>query len=94
MIGLTPRFARSCQIAQAEAQGLDTDTIPGGDEEDDEDTMKGMARLFAEIGEAFTSMIALGRFSTSPKARIWRGLQPKTIKNIILEYWNYSSGRL
>ena len=53
-------------MAQAEARGLSTDNIPGADEADDEDTMKGMARLFAEIGEAFTSMIALGRISLLP----------------------------
>ena len=77
MIGLTPRFARSCQIAQAEAQGLDLDNVPGADEEDDEDTMKGMARLFAEIGEAFTSMIALGMFPLSSPSfpnRVLQGL--------------------
>lgn len=60
VISLTPRFARSAQLARVEAQGQSTAGLPGADEEDDEDTMKGMARLFAEVGEAFTSMIAQG----------------------------------
>ena len=59
VISLTPRFAKSCQVTRAEAQGI---SAAGSEDEEDEDTMKGMARLFAEIGEAFTSMIAMGEF--------------------------------
>ena len=74
VISLTPRFARSSQIARAEAQGQSVAELPG-DGEDDEDTMKGMARLFAEIGEAFTSMIALGEILTPPSQTFWcRGI--------------------
>ncbi len=60
VIGLIPRFALSVRVARAEAAGQPTDAIPGADTADDEDTMKGMARLFAEIGEACTVMIASG----------------------------------
>lgn len=49
---LQPRFA-----AVAQQLRLDHST---GDLPDDEDTAKGMARLFAEIGEAFTDIIAAG----------------------------------
>ena len=60
VIGLIPRFAAGSKVAQAEKDGLPTDSIPGADSADDEDIMKGMARLFAEVGEAFTPMIASG----------------------------------
>ena len=60
VIGLIPRFAAGSKVAQAEREGRPTDGIPGADSADDEDIMKGMARLFAEIGEAFTPMIASG----------------------------------
>jgi len=60
VIELIPRFALSARVARAEAAGQSTNDIQGADAADDEDTIKGMARLFVEIGEAFTAMIATG----------------------------------
>lgn len=34
----------------------------GGEFDDDEDTAKGMARLFAELAEAFVTLLAAGAF--------------------------------
>ena len=55
-----PRFAAASRVAQAEHEGKPTDNIPGANEDDDEDMVKGMARLFAELGESFVAMIASG----------------------------------
>lgn len=51
---LLPRFMRASQQAAAQAHAGD------GSEEEDEETAKGMARLFAEVGEAFCGLIATG----------------------------------
>ena len=61
-MGLRPRFAAAAQRAQAEKEQRQ---IPDNgqqeeEEEDDEDSVKGMARLFAELGEAYTGLIATG----------------------------------
>ena len=53
---LQPRFAAVSQQLQ-----LDHAT----DLPDDEETAKGMARLFAEIGEAFTDIIAAGEVTSA-----------------------------
>ena len=52
VLQLQPRFALVAQQLQ-----LDHST---SELSDDEDTAKGMARLFAEVGEAFTEIIAAG----------------------------------
>jgi hypothetical protein len=52
---LLPRFMRASQQAAAQAHAADD-----GSEEEDEETAKGMARLFAEVGEAFCGLIATG----------------------------------
>ena len=80
VINLTPRFARSVHIARLEAQGQSVAGVPGADEEDDEDTMKGMARLFAEIGEAYTTMIAQGKCVGRRAAVIDSWLAVRSIK--------------
>jgi transportin-3 len=54
---LLPRFVKATQQARAAAQG---DHAADEEEEDDEETAKGMARLFAEVGEAYTSLVATG----------------------------------
>ena len=48
--------------------------ISGSAAWDDDDTAKGMARLFAELGEAYTTLIASGTF---------RHLSPDTPNNIM-----------
>lgn len=50
---LQPRFAAVAH--QQQSQDHSTSELV-----DDEDTAKGMARLFAEVGEAFTEIIAAG----------------------------------
>ncbi|CAI5959333.1 unnamed protein product [Closterium sp. NIES-65] len=55
IMALLPRFSAALKVVQAHQQGQ-TDAEP----EEDEDTMKAMARLFAEIGEAYVDLIASG----------------------------------
>ena len=61
VLALRPRFRAALQRAQAEAQNLDAPQIAPGDFEDDDETVKGMARIFAELAEAYTPLIAIGR---------------------------------
>lgn len=61
---LRPRFSVAAQKAQAEKDQRQY-TGNGVEEEDDEESTKGMARLFAELGEAYTALIATGAFATS-----------------------------
>eukprot|EP00850_Spirogloea_muscicola_P000526 SM000002S05606 [mRNA] locus=s2:1152982:1161233:- [translate_table: standard] len=62
VMALRPRFNKALKAAQEEKQGRsgvgDTSLDGGGDEDDD--TVKGMARLFAEMGEAYVDLIASG----------------------------------
>lgn len=53
---LLPQFNRSVQAAQARQEGKGDDN----DDDDDQETTKGIARLFAEVGEAYTTLIASG----------------------------------
>ncbi len=53
---LLPRFVRASQAAAAQAHAGDD----GSEEGDDDETAKGMARLFAEVGEAYCALIATG----------------------------------
>ncbi|GJP44351.1 hypothetical protein CLOM_g3730 [Closterium sp. NIES-68] len=55
IMALLPRFSAALKVVQAQQQGQ-TDAEP----DEDEDTMKAMARLFAEIGEAYVDLIASG----------------------------------
>lgn len=57
---LLPRFVRASQAAAAQAHPGDD----GSEEWDDDETAKGMARLFAEVGEAYCGLIATGLLST------------------------------
>lgn len=58
VLGLRPRFAVLAQREAAERSGGGGE---GGHEGDDDlETAKGVARLFAEIGEAYTALIATG----------------------------------
>ena len=57
-MSLRGQFASAVQSAQA-AKAANPDD-PHAAEEDDE-TSKGMARLFVEVGEAYTNLIASGR---------------------------------
>ena len=61
VLDLAPRFERCVINARAEENGhaeVSTSTENGVD---DEDFAKGTARLFVELGEAYTAMIASGR---------------------------------
>ena len=59
MLGLRPRFAVLAQREAVERSGGGGGE--GGHEGDDDlETAKGIARLFAEIGEAYTALIATG----------------------------------
>lgn len=58
VMSLRPRFLVCAQRAQAEAEGR---LLPeAGDHGDEEEEAKAMARLFAEVGEAYTELIAGG----------------------------------
>ena len=52
------RFHVCLQQALAERNG--TSGVPEGEHDDSEEDAKGMARLFAEVGEAYTGLIAEG----------------------------------
>lgn len=54
---LLPRFARAAEQGRAAALGHHA---ADDEEEEDEETAKGIARLFAEVGEAYTALIATG----------------------------------
>lgn len=64
VMDLVPRFALCRERAQAEAEGRDPDELGGGEDaaglDDDEETVKSIARLFVEVAEAFNGMIAAG----------------------------------
>ncbi|KAK9830032.1 hypothetical protein WJX72_009312 [[Myrmecia] bisecta] len=60
VLALRPRFAVAAQRAQAIKDGKDEDAVEHGNFDDDDDTAKGMARVFAEVGEAYTALIATG----------------------------------
>ncbi|KAI7846036.1 hypothetical protein COHA_000403 [Chlorella ohadii] len=57
VMALKPRFHVCLQQALAERNG---NTAPEGEHNDSEEDAKGMARLFAEVGEAYTALIAEG----------------------------------
>ncbi|XP_024389574.1 transportin MOS14 [Physcomitrium patens] len=62
IMALQPRFAATVKAAYAEKQaqqGVNVDPSQQGEEEDEEVT-KGMAYLFAEIGESYVDLIASG----------------------------------
>lgn len=59
VMALRPRFSIAAQKARAE-KGQGQYTGNAQDVEDDEESVKGMARLFAELGEAYTALIATG----------------------------------
>ena len=54
VMALRPRFAAAAQQAQAQNGSA------GGYDEDDIEAVKSMARLFAELGESYTALIATG----------------------------------
>ena len=60
MLELLPRFSACVHTACAHAEGREACGGAASDEEEDEETAKGMARLFAEVGEAYTGLIASG----------------------------------
>lgn len=47
-------------LQQALAERNGSSGAPEGDHDDSEEEAKGMARLFAEVGEAYTGLIAEG----------------------------------
>ena len=55
VMALRPRFVAAAQQAQQAEEGNG-----GGYDEDDVEAVKGMARLFAELGESYTALIATG----------------------------------
>lgn len=59
-MGLRQRFAVAARNAQAEKDQQQPVENGHQEEGDDEDSVKGMARLFAELGEAYTELIATG----------------------------------
>ena len=62
-MALRPRFSAAAQKAQTEKEQQQYSGDVGG-VEDDEESVKGMARLFAELGEAYTALIATGAATT------------------------------
>jgi len=55
VMALRPRFVAAAQQAQQAEDGNG-----GVYDEDDVEAVKGMARLFAELGESYTALIATG----------------------------------
>lgn len=55
VMALRPRFAAAAQQAQ-QAEDGNVEVY----DEDDIEAVKGMARLFAELGESYTALIATG----------------------------------
>jgi hypothetical protein len=60
VLALHPRFVVVSQRAAALANSSDEHEAEAAALDDDEDTAKGLARLFAELGEAYTPIIATG----------------------------------
>ncbi|KAL4452442.1 hypothetical protein ABPG75_008104 [Micractinium tetrahymenae] len=58
VMALKPRFHVCLQQAQAERNG--SSGAPEGEHDDSEEEAKAMARLFAEVGEAYTGLVAEG----------------------------------
>jgi len=58
VMALRPRFVAAAQQAQQAEAGNG-----GGYDEDDIEAVKGMARLFAELGESYTALIAIGTWA-------------------------------
>jgi len=58
VMALRPRFVAAAQQAQQAEDGNG-----GGYDEDDIEAVKGMARLFAELGESYTALIAIGTWA-------------------------------
>lgn len=54
VMGLRPRFVQTAQLVRDENEGREPE---GNAFDDDQETAKGMARLFAEAGEAHASSI-------------------------------------
>jgi hypothetical protein len=61
VLALHPRFVVVMQRAVAIANGTDEQETEAAVLDDDEDTAKGLARLFAELGEAYTPLIVRGK---------------------------------
>lgn len=55
VMALRPRFVAAAQQAQQAEEGNG-----GVYDDDDVEAVKGMARLFAELGESYTALIATG----------------------------------
>ena len=56
-MALRPRFRLAAQQAQQEQQNPGSTAYTA----DDVEAVKGMARLFAELGESYTALIATGQ---------------------------------
>jgi len=89
VMGLRPRFSVASRRLQAEHDGKEQDTSDEFD--DDEDTAKGMARLFAEVGEAYIMLVA----SAVPETRLpveamleVAGYPDFTICSISFNFWS------
>lgn len=93
MLDLAPRFQQCVSSARAEENGH-ANASTSAEDVDDEDFAKGAARLFVELGEAYTAMIASGNIeksacSVQQSLTIWlsRGLlfwlfDPLTVKTL------------
>ncbi len=60
VMSLRSRFLVMSRRADAERSGKDVPDAEGAEFDDSEDTAKGMARLFAEVGECYVGLIAAG----------------------------------
>lgn len=65
-MGLRPRFVAVAWAVKEEAEGR---VAPANDLDDDEETAKGMARLFAEAGEAHAASVVTGRLDLNPPSQ-------------------------
>ena len=62
VMALRPRFRAAAQQAQQEQQNPGSSAYTA----DDVEAVKGMARLFAELGESYTALIATGQLLHYP----------------------------
>jgi hypothetical protein len=64
VMSLRPRFLVAVKRAHNDAQGVDTESGLSREEaglEDDQDSVKGMARLFLNTTESYAALVAQGR---------------------------------
>ncbi len=71
VMALRPRFTAAAQQAQS-----DSEQSQGAYDQDDVEAVKGMARLFAELGESYTALIATGDCKPCKPCKLCKPCKP------------------